>query len=132
MGMFDDLRCEYPLPVPGANDLSYQTKDTPAQWCDLYVIRKDGTLCHEQYDEEDHSDPNAEGFMRFVGSAARVNKRLVPVENFTGEIRFYDLPEPGEWIEFSSYFVAGKLQSVNLIKDTRAQPAQAGADRAGG
>lgn len=39
MGMFDDLRCHYPLPREGANALAYQTKDTPAQWMDLYEIR---------------------------------------------------------------------------------------------
>jgi hypothetical protein len=61
MGMFDDLRCEYPLPAEGANALSYQTKDTPAQWMELYIIGADGRLMHEEYDTEDHSDPNAEG-----------------------------------------------------------------------
>lgn len=108
MGMFDELRCAYPLPADGANDLEYQTKDTPAQWIDRYEIDKEGNLLHEQYDTEDHSDPNT-----------RVNKRLVRVDDFTGEIRFYDMPAAGEWIEFSSYFIGGKLQSVTLIRDTR-------------
>lgn len=55
MGMFDTLRCKYPLPVTGASDLVYQTKDTPAQWLDYYEIREDGTLWHEAYDTEDQS-----------------------------------------------------------------------------
>lgn len=117
MGMFDDLRCDYPLPAAGANALRYQTKDTPAQWCDLYVIDADGQLLHEQYDTEDRSDPNAEGLMRFAGCMTRVSKRLVPVTDFTGEIRFYG--GDCDWVEFSSYFVGGKLQSVTLIEDTR-------------
>ena len=40
MGFFDYLRCEVPLPVNGANALDYQTKDTPAQLMDHYVIRR--------------------------------------------------------------------------------------------
>jgi hypothetical protein len=43
MGMFDELRCHYPLPVRGANDLLFQTKDTKQQLMDLYEIRDDGT-----------------------------------------------------------------------------------------
>lgn len=120
MGMYDDLRCDYPLPADGANALSYQTKDTPAQWCELYVIDKDGFLLHERYDVEDRSDPEAVGLMALAGCATRVNKRLVSVPEFTGEIRFYDLPDGGGWIEFSSYFIDGKLQSVTLLEDTRA------------
>lgn len=127
MGMFDDLRCEYPLPAEGANALAYQTKDTPAQWCELYVITKDGNLMHEVYDEEDQSDPKAEGLMRLLGSAARINKRLEPCE-LTGEIRFYTFLDRtpsteagrGAWVEWSSYFVAGKLKEIHLLSDTRA------------
>lgn len=119
MGMFDELRCAYPLPAEGANDLEYQTKDTPAQWLDRYEIDKDGNLFHEQYDTEDRSDPQATGFFALAGCQTRVNKRMVRVHDFTGEIRFYDCPGPDEWIEFSSYFINGQLQSVTLLQDTR-------------
>ena len=44
MGMFDDIKCKYPLPLDGANALDYQTKDTDAQNLDNYEIREDGTL----------------------------------------------------------------------------------------
>jgi hypothetical protein len=121
MGMYDHLRCEYPLPAPNANDLDFQTKDTPAQWLDDYLIDKDGQLFHVEYDTEDQSDPKAEGIMRFAGSMARVNERRVLVTDFTGEICFYDYPGRGEWIEFCSYFIGGKLQSVTLLEDTRAK-----------
>lgn len=104
MGMYDDLRCDYPLPAKGANALTYQTKDTPEQYCELYVITKDGYLEHE---------------------LERATRKF-ELCDFTGEIRFYDLPEglagPGKtsaWIEFTSYFIRGKLQSVSLLKDTR-------------
>jgi hypothetical protein len=132
MGMYDDLRCEYPLPAEGANALSYQTKDTPAQYCEQYVIREDGTLWGEEYDTEDQSDPNAEGLMRLIGCATRVNKRPVQITDFIGELRFYtfmkdsfDDRDPDAWVEWSSYFVGGKLKEVHLISDTRAARAEA-------
>ena len=46
--MYDNLRVKYPLPVAQHGD--YQTKDTQAQFCDLYELREDGTLWRECYD----------------------------------------------------------------------------------
>lgn len=121
MGMFDEIRCLYPLPLDGANARTYQTKDTPAQFTDLYEIREDGTLWHENYDLEDQSDPTKTGIERIFGMCARVNERWEPVD-FTGEIRFYDfvketLDHADGWIEWSAYFTKGKLVALNLIEN---------------
>jgi len=111
MGMFDSVRCLYPLPLAGANDRTYQTKDTPAQFCDNYEIREDGTLWHQAYDlvEEDWSPKN---------------RRWEPVEDFTGEVRFYDFQRAWNdgdgcdgWIEWSAYFENGKIARLNLIEN---------------
>ena len=120
MGMYDDIKCHYPLPVKGANALSFQTKDTPNQFCDLYEIRADGTLWHEEYDIEDHSDPNANGIMRLVGCMARVNKRWVQ-DLFTGEICFYSFLDDHNrtgWVEFAADFLDGKLTGLRIIEHT--------------
>lgn len=112
--MFDELRCHYPLPVSGANGLLFQTKDTDAQFMDLYEIRADGSLWHETYDIEDRSDPDAAGLRRFAGIMTRVNPRWTPVM-FTGEIRFYTTTDAVNteatcgWLEFSAYFDKGEL-----------------------
>ena len=121
MGMFDCLRCAYPLPMEGANDLDYQTKDTPAQLCDNYEIREDGTLWHEAYYIEDQSNPNATGVERIIGMCAPVNERWEPVP-LTGEVRFYSfkretLDTAEGWIEWSAYFVKGKILHLELIED---------------
>ena len=120
MGMFDHIRCKYPLPVSGLSERVFQTKDTEHQALDMYEIREDGSLWREEYDIEDHSNPNAEGLERFTGCMSRVNKRWVP-ETITGEICFYDFPtgnhNDGGWVEFSAYFVDGKLREINLIKN---------------
>jgi hypothetical protein len=121
MGMYDELRCEYPLPVEGANQLLFQTKDTPSQYLDLYVIKADGSLWHETYDTEDRSDPNATGLEAIFGCATRVNQRLCQVTDFTGEIQFYGTSVDGKWTpenwtEFSAYFVGGSLKHLEVIK----------------
>ena len=124
MGMFDEIRCLYPLPLEGANARAYQTKDTPAQFTDLYEIREDGTLWHEAYDIEDQSNPNATGIERIFGMCARVNERWEPVD-FTGEIRFYDFRKSDPldstqdegWIEWSAYFTKGQIVALNLIEN---------------
>lgn len=144
MGMFDNVRCKYPLPVAGANDLEYQTKDTPAQFLDWYEIRKSGTLWHETYEHEDKSkygkwcsehpgQTPPEGMFTlfdFAGCFGRKNKRWERCK-MTGEIRFYaylspdkDLGGEGvthsehDWLEWSAYFVDGKLKELHQIKAT--------------
>lgn len=114
MGMFDYLRCEYPLPAPDAQHLEFQTKDTDSQFLDEYAIRADGTLWVQEYDTEDRSDPKAKGLMKLIGCATRVNKRWVHVPDVTGEICFGN----GE-VCFSAYFRKGALQQINLLSDER-------------
>lgn len=112
MGMFDYLRCQYPLPVEGANALEFQTKDTDAQYLDLYELREDGTLWHEAYDlrtEDDESAPL--GIYQY-----RDNPRWEQ-EPITGEIRFYTSRGNGAWIEFSAYFAEGKMRELHVIAD---------------
>lgn len=116
MGMYDELVCKARLPREEWQDLIFQTKDTPSQFCDLYEIRGDGMLFHQQYDIEDRSDKNApEGSLsRLVGMMTRVNPRVVPVPEFTGEIRFYTSHQ-GEWVEFSAYFANGIMSELHQI-----------------
>jgi hypothetical protein len=108
--MFDEVRCRYPLPLAGAADIVFQTKDTPSQGLDLYEIREGGSLWVEEYDTEDRSDPNAEGLMRLAGCQTRVNKRWAACD-MTGEVCFYD-DTGGVWYEFSAYFVRGQLKHL--------------------
>jgi hypothetical protein len=125
MGMFDDLRCRYPLPVPGANDLDYQTKDLECVM-DKYEIREDGGLWHEAYEASvEVTDVAPLGFY-----VHRNNRRWEP-EMLTGEVCFYasleprgGMPECG-WIEWSAYFKDGRIQQLNLLRHELPQSADA-------
>lgn len=143
MGMFDEIRCKFPLPLLGANGLVYQTKDTPEQFMDQYEIREDGTLWHEDYGIEDHSaagnwkreHPGEEAPKEldgFFGCMSRVNKRFVP-SGFTGEIQFYamfSLNADGSmknafsregWVEWTATFVNGKTNEIHLLSHRTAE-----------
>ena len=117
--MFDNIRCIYPLSIPGANDLDYQTKDTDSQFLDNYEIRADGTFWHQEYNIEDKSDPSAVGIARAFGCLSHVNERWVQIADLTGTIDFYTIlgDYNEEWIEWRATFVDGKLHKpVELVE----------------
>lgn len=123
MGMFDDIKCKYPLPVEGANALSYQTKDTDAQQLDNYEIREDGTLWHENYDPR--FEENKEAPLGFYIHRDNLRWEQVPI---TGEVRFYTMYgiKAGQlvnanardgWLEWSAYFADGKLNQLHMLEN---------------
>lgn len=93
MGMFDYVRCQYPLPVAGANDLEYQTKDTPAQDLDHYEIHADGSLWHQVSYEPERWE----------------------FEPYSDTLEFYT-DFHGDWLEFSATFKNGTLQSLEVVR----------------
>lgn len=135
MGMFDYLRCRLSLPFPEELDPvlvatlqneAFQTKDTPNQYLDNYEIRVDGSLWVEQYDVEDHSDPNAKGIARICGMMTRVNERWVPVTGFTDTVRFYTSlgKQYSGWIEFVAQFTDGRVTLLRLEEYRPIDPVQ--------
>lgn len=116
MGMFDNIRCKYPLDTPGANDLQYQTKDTPCQMLDNYEIREDGSLWVEMYELEDHGDPTLTGVARWAGAMTKVNLRWEPTEYYSGIINFYTYTDTIKWIEFAATYEAGELLGIKLVR----------------
>ena len=110
MGMFDDLRCEYPLPLRDGVTRNFQTKSLDCMM-DRYEIRADGTLWREVYEIKYQSDPTATGGYRLP----RVSAGWEPI-TMTGEVRFYAPEEHDQWIEFSTYFVKGMLKHLETIE----------------
>jgi uncharacterized protein YcaQ len=108
MGMYDNVKCLHRLPVEMDPDTQYQTKNTPEQFLDNYLIDVDGSLLHEDYDVEDQSDPNAVGIARILGCMTRVNRRWIH-SDFSGRIQFYTIVDDRQWTEFVAAFENGKL-----------------------
>ena len=107
MGMFDYLHCAYPLPVQGRSLDGWQTKDTPAQFCDEYEIREDGSLWHHAYDLGDAPEGSF--------GLNQTNQRWEPCPH-TGPIRFYDFKRDDEgWVEYCAVFKDGQLKHLELL-----------------
>ena len=106
MGVYDYVKCEYSLPE-GAPSEGYQTKDTPAQFLDLYVITPDGRLLHERCDREWVDVP---GRPIFGGYLKEVSREMVEVP-FRGEVSFGN----GDW-EFSGLFDDGRLLNLRVVR----------------
>lgn len=110
MGMFDYIRCDYPLPGPGKLDdledldINFQTKDLN-NYLETYVIREDGIL----------EGPDG------------------PMSDFTGKINFYwsnwascshgmTFTRNGEdfiQLEYDAVFHEGRLVSLVEIENSR-------------
>ena len=106
MGMFDYIKCEYPL--PGASDelqdvLQSEMFQTKSFDClmDVYNITKEGLLTCRKYELDDNYDK--EMFKEDV---------LIP---YHGYIIFYTCLNTF-WYEYSASFVFGKLEKIVQVK----------------
>jgi hypothetical protein len=98
MGMFDEIRCEVPLPDGGRTaDVQFQTKTFPCPCMQRYVITQFGRLV-----DSVGNDLEPEGYITFYSSA---------VESESGA--------PGEpaWREYRARFSAGQLLSIVCVRD---------------
>ena len=95
MGLFDNLKCEYPLTEKGNQDLDFQTKSF-YRFMESYTITVDGFLIHDS---------------KFWGETKVA---------FSGKIGFYSSrgnhkDKSFEWIEYQAKFVNGKLVEIQRI-----------------
>jgi hypothetical protein len=130
MGMFDNIRCELPLPLNKKDqktfsnvnweDISFQTKDTD---CCLshYIIKKNGKF-YAEYTEGEHVRIISEKEEKKIKKQGKFcwpfefkeKSRKYKFEKFTGDLYFYDSVYDTEgneyWAEFVGKFVSGVLQ----------------------
>jgi hypothetical protein len=124
MGMYDDIVCKYPLPLPedtkGFVPLRFQTKDLDNA-LDCYEIREDGTLwLHECEREYTEGDPNGKTFFEKFGMV-KVTKDWWTHVKTTRTIRIYDYNNYNDgpydyWVEFEIVFIDGVIDKIKLIK----------------
>ena len=124
MGMYDDIVCKYPLPLPedtkGYITESFQTKDLDCG-LDCYEIREDGTLwlreCEREYTE---GNPNGKTFFEKFGMVKETKVWWTHVKTTT-TIRMYDYNNYNDgpydyWVEFEIVFIDGVIDKIKLIK----------------
>jgi len=117
MGMFDDLKCEYPLPLGASQgELAgrnwrrngFQTKDFDCLM-DQYCIREDGTLWRQIH---------AWGSGR-KGRLRRKAAGWEPLSGFVSTVRFYDFiygNQADYLVEWVAVIVAGRVAELRLEK----------------
>ena len=123
MGMFDDIVCKYPLPLPedtkGFRPYGFQTKDLD-NVLDCYEIREDGTLwlreCEREYTD---GNPNGKTWSEKIGSVKETKVWWTRVK-LTKKINMYTYHQ-GEneydyWVEFVVEFVDGIINKIELKK----------------
>lgn len=103
MGLFDDIRCDAPLPPhkgkSGGKERWFQTKSFDEPYLDKYAITEDRRLIELQFAPEDK---------RYV------EKRFV---EYHGYIDFYDYADKtGDWWSFRAKFTDGKLADIKLTE----------------
>jgi hypothetical protein len=123
MGMYDDIVCKYPLPLPedtkGFHPCGFQTKDLENA-LDCYEIREDGTLwlreCEREYID---GDPKGKTWSDKIGLVKETKVWWTPVK-ITKSINMYTYQQ-GEgqydyWVDFAIVFIDGVLQKIELKK----------------
>lgn len=126
MGMFDEVRCKYPLPNPAHNALLFQSKSLGAE-CDTYEITEDGRLLRTAEMFAVLGTPvEVLDVHQDVYIYETVLQEPVPpgcgmvyakeggvfYENFTTKER-RPAPKP-EWVEYRVRFTEGRVSSVAL------------------
>jgi len=127
MGMYDDVRCEYPLPDNTANIRDFQTKafgdGFTGGFMDNYTITADGELVlhktvYEIVEEKDrpyYGKPEWKNpLLQIAGSmkAVPVGDEIV---DFHGFVDIYTNGANNEWIEYKIKFTDGKISDVKRI-----------------
>ena len=125
MGMFDSIKCDYPLPITlemvdwdiDVQNLDFQTKDLE-NLLDEYIITPEGELLHIQHKRNWIDDDSA--FLK--GYFEITDTQIVPA-NYHGIVNFYcyeDLPQKdGKYYtfdaEYEAKFIDNKLLSLELL-----------------
>ena len=113
MGVYDIVACKYPLPWDGAEEMEFQSKETPAQYLNHYEIREDGTLWHLAHETEWEQDDNSPcGFWMH-----QLNERWEQVENITGQVEIYNAAD-GVFYSVLFWFRDGVVRDVVPRKES--------------
>lgn len=106
--MYDWVKIEYPLAIKGANEIDYQTKNTPEQCYERYKIDRYGRLwwqeCKYEWVDKD--------------KLKSVDKKWVRIKDFSGEVNLVG-PLKGEdgytGVDWCFVFANGKMISFKRL-----------------
>jgi hypothetical protein len=135
MGMFDNIQCKYSLPLPEelqslSTDWStemFQTKDL-ANLLGSYTISEEGFLFEEIVEREYVPYTDAER-AEIKPKPWSVWKDVIVKNSYSkkiehhGEVTFYSSFASTDaedcWLEFTAYFIYGKLDKISLVRNEK-------------
>lgn len=128
MGMFDEVVCEYPLPDPTHNNITFQTKSIDPS-CDTYLITKDGRLFRTAFAFGNPLETPEEmtDFHQDIRMYMSIPREKPPEGYHLGaqnkEWFFVNwktkerIPtQPPEWIEYVVRFTEGRVSRVTRVE----------------
>lgn len=105
MGMFDRLKCSYPLPDEEVQDEYFQTKDLENGLLEYEIVEGGWLFKTRDFAEDDSWDT--------------VELEYPEIVRYTGCINFYTFLNHHQirntWYEYQAYFVNGKLKNIEKI-----------------
>lgn len=99
MGLFDDVRCDMPLPADPAPPAGvwFQTKTFEDPYLEKYVIQTDGRLMHYVSEKA------------LAAGDGRDTK-------YHGDLDFYDRADDGEWWRYVARFTDGFCVRITCVE----------------
>ena len=105
MGLFDEVRCDYPLP-DGKPGTYFQTKTFDAPYIEQYRITPEGRLLREEPPWYERIP--VRGISNWVDT------------NFHGVLNFYDYDTKTKvWRNFNAIFTHGQLELIQDVSGRR-------------
>ena len=131
MGMFDYIKCEYPLPENAPKWLEgaeFQTEDTDAQYMETYIITKEGRFIHKtvRYEVVPENERPYWGKPEWEKSDIRKSCgmiRDIPTgdidTNYHGDIYFCGVSIGPPFISCNlvARFTEGQLQYIKIVEE---------------
>mgnify|MGYP003642164128 CR=1 FL=1 len=128
MGMYDELKCLYPLPLTKElkelsiewKEINWQTKSFDSD-LGQYTISKSGKLTIDKIKGDWLELPKEQQYKWSSHEFVETSRHKTPVK-YHGIVNFYSFEvldnNDGWWFEFEAYFSYGKLDKIKL-RETR-------------
>ena len=129
--MYDTIKCKKKLPLTAElkaldvkwDELNFQTKDLDNCLCD-YTITKRGDLLEElvkyEYTYYTKEEQEKQKYPWRVIKDQKIIEQETKKVDFHGKITFYETLDLNDqesmWVDFTAYFIYGKLDKIELSK----------------
>jgi hypothetical protein len=98
MGLFDEIRCEWPLPDGfDASGIWFQTKSFPSPCLQRYTITSEGRLI-----DPAGNDLEPDGYISFYAPESRQK---------------HSVTEGSAWRDYRAHFKDGQLENISRVSD---------------